>query len=208
MNIRYISSARTNIRCFWKCDAVLKCSRINSDIMLYGMNSYIINIFVKLESGGMTLYDFSSSYFEGCTCPHAKLGHNRDGKKGKLQVNYKSDFNFSVYLNKALGNSSSIFDTRFFCWLAMRSKWHSVRIDSLCQKDAINDEIDLQALGNTKLRLIHDRPLWKRRRHDPIILSWGRPISGLESGLFPVERQGRKSRWHRCLLQVNGRPSV
>jgi len=83
--------------------------------MLYGMNSYIINIFVKLESGGMTLYDFSSIYFEGCTCPHAKLGYNRDGKKGKLQVNYKSDFNFSVYLNKALGNSSSIFGTRFFC---------------------------------------------------------------------------------------------
>ena len=41
-----------------------------------------------LESGGMALYDLSSSYFEGCTCPLAKLGHNRDGKKGKLQVNY------------------------------------------------------------------------------------------------------------------------
>ena len=30
----------------------------------------------------------SSSYFEGLRCPLASRGHNRDGKKGKLQVNY------------------------------------------------------------------------------------------------------------------------
>jgi len=41
-----------------------------------------------LEDGGLALYDLSSSYFEGVTCPLAALGHNRDGKKGKLQVNY------------------------------------------------------------------------------------------------------------------------
>lgn len=41
-----------------------------------------------LEEGGFALYDLSSSYFEGQCCPLAKLGHNRDGKKGKLQVNY------------------------------------------------------------------------------------------------------------------------
>jgi transposase len=41
-----------------------------------------------LEEGGMVLYDLSSSYFEGVTCPLAARGHNRDGKKGKLQVNY------------------------------------------------------------------------------------------------------------------------
>lgn len=41
-----------------------------------------------LESDGLVLYDLSSSYFEGTTCPLAALGHNRDGKKGKLQVNY------------------------------------------------------------------------------------------------------------------------
>lgn len=41
-----------------------------------------------LRQGGLVLYDLSSSYFEGHTCPLAKLGHNRDGKKGKLQVNY------------------------------------------------------------------------------------------------------------------------
>ncbi len=41
-----------------------------------------------LDNDGLALYDLSSSYFEGVTCPLAKLGHNRDGKKGKLQVNY------------------------------------------------------------------------------------------------------------------------
>jgi transposase len=41
-----------------------------------------------LSVGGLVLYDLSSSYFEGTHCPLGKLGHNRDGKKGKLQVNY------------------------------------------------------------------------------------------------------------------------
>ena len=41
-----------------------------------------------LHNDAMALYDLSSSYFEGVTCPLAVLGHNRDGKKGKLQVNY------------------------------------------------------------------------------------------------------------------------
>ena len=41
-----------------------------------------------LSEGGLVLYDLSSSYFEGTTCPLAKLGYNRDGKTGLLQVNY------------------------------------------------------------------------------------------------------------------------
>jgi transposase len=41
-----------------------------------------------LEDGALALYDLSSSYFEGKTCPLAAIGHNRDGKKNKLQVNY------------------------------------------------------------------------------------------------------------------------
>jgi hypothetical protein len=41
-----------------------------------------------LHQGGFVLYDVSSSYFEGTTCPLAALGYNRDGKSGKLQVNY------------------------------------------------------------------------------------------------------------------------
>lgn len=39
-----------------------------------------------LVRGSVVLYDVSSSYFEGHTCPIAKLGHSRDGKKDKLQI--------------------------------------------------------------------------------------------------------------------------
>ena len=41
-----------------------------------------------LRAGGLVLYDLSSSYFEGSCCPLGRIGHNRDGKKNKLQVNY------------------------------------------------------------------------------------------------------------------------
>ena len=41
-----------------------------------------------LKKEGLALYDLSSSYFEGTTCPLAKIGYCRDGKKGLLQVNY------------------------------------------------------------------------------------------------------------------------
>ena len=36
--------------------------------------------------GELYLYDITSSYFEGVTCPIADFGYNRDGKKGKKQV--------------------------------------------------------------------------------------------------------------------------
>ena len=41
-----------------------------------------------LAEGGFVLYDLSSSYLEGRKCPLAALGYSRDGKKGKLQINY------------------------------------------------------------------------------------------------------------------------
>lgn len=41
-----------------------------------------------LKDGSLVLYDVTSSYFEGRRCPLAKLGHSRDGKKGKLQIVY------------------------------------------------------------------------------------------------------------------------
>ena len=41
-----------------------------------------------LNDGSLVLYDLTSSYFEGEARPLAARGHDRDGKKGKLQVNY------------------------------------------------------------------------------------------------------------------------
>jgi hypothetical protein len=41
-----------------------------------------------LREGTLVLYDVSSSYLEGRHCELARLGYNRDGKKGKLQIVY------------------------------------------------------------------------------------------------------------------------
>jgi hypothetical protein len=41
-----------------------------------------------LAEGAHALYDLSSSYFEGRTCPLASLGYSRDGRRGTLQVTY------------------------------------------------------------------------------------------------------------------------
>jgi len=41
-----------------------------------------------LQAGGLVLYDLTSSYLEGTTCPLAARGYNRDGKRGRLQINY------------------------------------------------------------------------------------------------------------------------
>ena len=41
-----------------------------------------------LTDGEMVLYDVSSSYFEGRTCPLGRLGYSRDGKLGLPQIIY------------------------------------------------------------------------------------------------------------------------
>ena len=41
-----------------------------------------------LCAGELALYDLSSSYFEGRTCPLTALGYSRDGRRGTLQIVY------------------------------------------------------------------------------------------------------------------------
>ncbi len=41
-----------------------------------------------LEEGCLVLYDLTSAWMEGRACPLAKRGHSRDGKKGKLQIEF------------------------------------------------------------------------------------------------------------------------
>ena len=41
-----------------------------------------------LGDGELVLYDVSSSYFEGQSCPLARLGYSRDGKRGTPQIIY------------------------------------------------------------------------------------------------------------------------
>ena len=41
-----------------------------------------------LAPGGLVMFDLSSSWMEGTTCPLAKRGYSRDHKGGKLQIEY------------------------------------------------------------------------------------------------------------------------
>jgi hypothetical protein len=41
-----------------------------------------------LRSGGMALFDLSSSWVEGSRCELAAFGYSRDGKRGKAQIEY------------------------------------------------------------------------------------------------------------------------
>lgn len=41
-----------------------------------------------LDNGSLVLYDVTSSYYEGHTCPLAQFGHDRDGEKGKPIIVY------------------------------------------------------------------------------------------------------------------------
>jgi hypothetical protein len=41
-----------------------------------------------LTDGELVLYDVSSSYFEGRSCPLARLGYSRDGRRGTPQIVY------------------------------------------------------------------------------------------------------------------------
>ena len=41
-----------------------------------------------LQEGTLVLYDVSSSYFEGHSCPLARLGYSRDGRRGTPQIVY------------------------------------------------------------------------------------------------------------------------
>jgi transposase len=41
-----------------------------------------------LKDGELVLYDVTSSYFEGRSCPLAELGYSRDGKRGTAQIVY------------------------------------------------------------------------------------------------------------------------
>jgi hypothetical protein len=41
-----------------------------------------------LTAGGMVLYDLTSVYLEGSSCPLARRGYSRDGKRGLLQIEF------------------------------------------------------------------------------------------------------------------------
>jgi hypothetical protein len=64
---------------------------------LYGALDWLLERQTRIEDrlarrhlsvGELVLYDVSSSYFEGRTCPLARLGYSRDGRRGTPQIVY------------------------------------------------------------------------------------------------------------------------
>ena len=55
---------------------------------LFARQAAVENSLAKrhLADGALVLYDVTSTYFEGHSCPLAKLGHSRDDKKDKPQI--------------------------------------------------------------------------------------------------------------------------
>src|SRR6266480_3128486 len=41
-----------------------------------------------LEAGGLALFDLSSAWLEGHSCPLGAFGHSRDGKKSREQIEF------------------------------------------------------------------------------------------------------------------------
>ena len=74
--------------------AVLGLERVNENDLYFAMDwlgeqqERIENVLAAkhLKGGLLVLYDITSTYFEGRTCPLAKLGYSRDGKRDKLQI--------------------------------------------------------------------------------------------------------------------------
>jgi hypothetical protein len=74
--------------------AVLGLERLNENDLYFAMDwlgeqqERIENVLAAkhLKGGLLVLYDITSTYFEGHTCPLAKLGYSRDGKRDKLQI--------------------------------------------------------------------------------------------------------------------------
>jgi transposase len=70
----------------------ISCAEVSD---LYGAMDWLIARQAEIESalaarhlhdGSLVLYDVTSVYMEGRKSPLARFGHNRDGKKGKLQI--------------------------------------------------------------------------------------------------------------------------
>lgn len=76
--------------------ATLELGRVDEE-ELYGAMDWLLsrqgrieNALAKrhLSEGSLVLYDISCAYLEGSHCPLGKLGYSRDGKKGKLQIEF------------------------------------------------------------------------------------------------------------------------
>jgi transposase len=76
--------------------STLELGRVDEE-ELYGAMDWLLSRQGRIENalaeqhvseGSLVLYDISSAYLEGRHCPLGRLGYSRDGKNGKLQIEF------------------------------------------------------------------------------------------------------------------------
>jgi len=125
-----------------------------------------------LSEGSAVLYDLSSTYYEGSTCALAKRGHNRDGKKGKRQINFgllTTAQGCPIAVEVFPGNtpdpntvSSQLktlrqrFGLKKIVIVGDRGMITSARIDALCDDSELGDFGWISALRSDQIRKLAD----------------------------------------------------
>jgi len=144
------------------------------------------------------LYDLTSTYYEGSTCSLAQFGHNRDGKKGKRQINIGllcsaqgcplsvEVFPGSTADPATVASQIETLRVRFglkrMIIVGDRGMLTNARIDQL-REDETNSYAWISALRSGQIRKLADSGEWQRELFDECDLA---EISSEEH--FPGER--------------------
>ncbi|NET05754.1 MAG: IS1634 family transposase [Symploca sp. SIO2B6] len=149
-----------------------------------------------LSEGSLVLYDVSSSYFEGKSCPLAKYGYSRDKKKGKLQIVFgllcnqegcpiavevfSGNTNDTETLEKQIEKVRSRFGLRRMVWVGDRGMITQTRIN---QELTATEGIDwITALRGSQIRKLAEVEVIQLGLFDQTNLV------ELESSFYPGER--------------------
>ncbi|NEO10310.1 IS1634 family transposase [Moorena sp. SIO3I8] len=149
-----------------------------------------------LSEGSLVLYDVSSTYFEGKSCPLANYGYSRDKKKGKLQIVFgllcnqegcpiavevfEGNTNDTATLGKQIEKVRSRFGLKRVVWVGDRGMITQTRIN---QEFSTTEGLDwVTALRGTQIRKLAEQEVVQLGLFDQTNLV------ELESSSYPGER--------------------
>lgn len=149
-----------------------------------------------LAEGALVLYDVSSTYFEGQSCPLAQFGYNRDQKKGKLQIVFgllcnaqgcpiavevfEGNTGDPTTLVKQIEKVRSRFGIKQVVWVGDRGMITSARIKQDLQKVEGLDWIT--ALRSSQIRALVEQEVIQLSLFDE------QDLAEIESSDYPQER--------------------
>ena len=149
-----------------------------------------------MSEGSLVLYDVSSTYVEGKSCPLAKYGYSRDKKKGKLQIVFgllcnqegcpiavevfSGNINDTETLGKQIEKVRSRFGLKRVVWVGDRGMITQTRIN---QELTAQEGIDwITALRGSQIRKLAEVEVIQLGLFDQTNLVQ------LESSSYPGER--------------------